>query len=209
MTLNTPAPDKGGVDAPPSDSSEAAARFIVANVASPNLVDPAAVLVGGVQLAASVRVGAGSYLHGGDAPTVSVGAGTIIGQNTSVHELTFTSVTIGANAIIGDRVVLHGPLLLGDRVRVGNGTVLFGPRVAPGVNIGENVLAFGPIDITSDVPANSILVAPGNEALIAPSHSGPSGTRPLSTAMEEHWHNGRRFAGGCGCGLAAGLHCFG
>ena len=208
-TPSTPAPDKGGLDAPPSDSLEAGARFIQPRVATPALVDNTAILIGGVELAANVKVGPGSYLHGGAAPAISVGANTTIGSNTSVHELTFTSTRIGANAVIGNRVVLHGPLQLGDGVRVGDGTVLFGPKVAPNVSIGKNVLAFGPISITSDVPDNTILVAQGNEALIAPSHQGPKGSLPQSAEMEPHWHKGSRYAGGCGCGLGARLHRFG
>ena len=77
------------------------------------------------------------------------------------------------------------------------------------VAIGKNVLAFGPIAITTDVADNTILVAQGNEALIAPSHAGPKGSLPQSAEMEQPWHKGSRFAGGCGCGLGARLHGFG
>ena len=207
-TPSTPAPDKGGVNAPPSDSPEAGARFIAPRVASPDLIDNA-ILIGGVELAANVRVGPGSYLHGGDAPAISIGANTTIGRNTSVHELTFTSVRIGANVAIGDRVVLHGPLRIGDNVRIGNGTVLFGPSVAPNVKIGRNVLAFGPIAITSDVPDNTILVAPGTEALIAPSHTGPRGTGQKAAEMMRSWREAQATGGGCGCGVGCMTQAFG
>ena len=207
-TRATPAPDQGGLDAPPSTSDAAGARFIAPRVASPDLIN-GAVLIGGVELGAGVKVGPGSYLHGGDAPAVSIGANTVIGSNTSVHELTFTSVTLGSNCVIGDRVVLHGPLLLGNNVSVGNGTVLFGPTVADNVKIGAGVLAFGPISITADVPDNTILVPPGMEFLIAPSHPGPSGTTQQSSLMQQQWREAQAAGGGCGCGIATLLHAFG
>ncbi len=81
--------DQGGQDAPPSTSAAAGAHFIAPRVASPELID-GAVLIGGV------KIGPGSYLHGGDSPAVSIGANTVIGSNSSVHELTFTSVTLGS-----------------------------------------------------------------------------------------------------------------
>ncbi len=202
----TPAPDQGGADAPPSASADAAARFIVPRVASPELVDPHAILIGGVELAPGVRVGPGAYLHAGDSPAVSIGPDTRIGRNTSVHELTFTSTRIGANCTIGDRVVLHGPLDIGDNVSVGDRTVLFGPSVAPGVRIGRNVLAFGPIAITQDVPDDTILVPPGNEFLIAPSHPAASGTLTQHAEMRRQWREAQSRGGRCGCGVGVMLH---
>ncbi len=207
-TNATPAPDQGGQDAPPSTSAAAGARFIAPRVASPELID-GAVLIGGVELGAGVKIGPGSYLHGGDSPAVSIGANTVIGSHSSVHELTFTSVTLGSNCVIGDHVVLHGPLLLGNNVTVGDGTVLFGPTVADNVRIGAGVLAFGPIAITADVPDNTILVPPGSEFLIAPSHPGPSGTTQHSSLMQRQWREARSAGGGCGCGIATLLHAFG
>ena len=205
-TPSTPAPDGGGADAPPSASPDAGARFIVPRVASPELVDRHAILIGGVELARGVRVGPGSYLHAGDSPAVSIGANTRIGRNTSVHELTFTSTRIGANCTIGDRVVLHGPLEIGDNVTIGDRTVLFGPSVASGVRIGRNVLAFGPIAITRDVPDDTILVPPGNEFLIAPSHPAARGTLTQHAEMRRQWREAQSRGGGCGCGVGIMLH---
>ena len=153
-----------------------------------------------------MRVGPGSYLHAGDSPAVSIGPDTRIGRNTSVHELTFTSTRIGANCTIGDRVVLHGPLDIGDNVTVGDRTVLFGPSVAPGVRIGRNVLAFGPIAITRDVPDDTILVPPGNEFLIAPSHPAASGTLTQHAEMRRQWREAQSRGGRCGCGVGIMLH---
>ena len=202
----TPAPDQGGLDAPPSGSAAAGARFIAPRVASPELVDPHAILIGGVALASGVRVASGAYLHAGDAPAISVGANTRIGRNSSVHELTFTSTRIGANCVIGERVVLHGPLYLGDNVTVGDRTVLFGPSIADGVTIGARVLIFGPVSITSDVPDDTIIVPPGNEFLIAPSHGGGRGTGNQHAEMQRQWREAQSRGGGCGCGVGIMLH---
>lgn len=208
-TPATPPPDKGGLDAPPSDSAEAAARFITPRVASPELVSPNAIVLGGVELASGVSVGPESYLHGGDSPAISIGAGTQIGRNVSIHELTFTSVAIGTNTVIADRVVLHGPLLLGNNVAVGAGSVLFGPTVADNVKIGKNVLIFGPVSVTADVPDNSIIVPQGEEGLIAPSHRGPRGSLRQSAEAARPWKLAQACGRGCGCGLTTRLQAFG
>ena len=205
-TLMTPPPDQGGLDAPPSGSAEAGARFIMPRVASPELVDRNAILIGGVELAAGVKVGPGSYLHAGDAPAISVGANTTIGQHSSLHELTFTSTHVGANCTIGDRVVLHGPLFLGDNVSVGDRTVLFGPTIADGVRIGADVLIFGPVAITGDVADGTIIVPPGNEFLIAPSHKGGTGNARKSAEMDRSWRQAQAAGRACGCGVGIMLH---
>jgi len=201
----TPPPDQGGTNAPPSDSPDSGARFIAPRVASPELIHGAIVL-GGVALAENVTVGPGSYLHGGDTSAVSIGANTRIGQNTSIHELTFSSVGIGSGVVIGDRVVLHGPLVIGNNVSVGDGTVLFGPTVPDNVIIGARVLVFGPVEISQDVPDDSILVPRGLEGLIAPSHRGPRPIGKRSSLMEDQWTVAAE-AGSCRCCSGILLRC--
>lgn len=203
---STPGPDVGGFNAPASGSPEATARFIVPRVATPELVNDDAIVLGGVELGAGVIVGPGSYLHGGDTPAISVGSGTRIGSNTSLHELTFTSCRVGLNCVIGNRVVLHGPLEIGNNVSVGDGTVLFGPRIADGVKIGAGVLIFGPVEVTRDVPSGTIIVPPGNEFLIAPSHQLAQGTLRRSNTMLAQWRSAQDAGMGCGCGVGATVH---
>lgn len=204
-TPSTPPDDAGGLglNAPPSGSPAAGARFVVPRVASPELLAPDAIVLGGCELAAGVSVQGGSYVLGDVASALSVGAGTRIGRHSSLHELTFTSCRVGANCVIGDHVVLHGPVEVGNNVRVGNRAVLFGPRVADNVTIGAGALVFGPVDITSDVPPNSIVVPPGSEFLIAPSAPVARGTRPRSPGMLAQWRRAQDAGRGCGCGLGA------
>lgn len=201
-TPSTLAPDFDPLgNAPPSDSPEAGARLVVPRVATPELIDPGASVLGGVELAEGVAVGPGSYILGDVAPTVSVGARTRIGRNTSLHELTFTSCRVGSDCVIGDRVVLHGPVELGDRVTVGDGAVLFGPKVLDGVTIGARSLVFGPLEIAQDVPEDTIIVPPGQEFLIAP--SAPQNTArlnpPHAPTMLAQWRQAEHAGGGCGC----------
>lgn len=205
-TPTTPASDAGGLNFPPSDSVAAGARFIAPRVVSPELVDDGAIVLGGVDLSSGVVVGTGSYLHAADTPAISIGADTRIGRNTSLHELTFTSLRIGSRTVIGDRVVLHGPLEIGNNVTIGDGSVLFGPRIADGVKIGTGVLIFGPVEITADVPAGAIIVPPGNEFLIAPSHPFAKATQRRSAHMLAQWRRAQDAGGGCGCGVGAMIH---
>ena len=201
---NSPAPDSGGLglNAPASDSPAATARLIEPSVVSPELIDVDAIVLGGCQLETGVIVGAGSYILGDVAPTVFVGAGTVIGRNTSLHELAFTSCRVGSNCSIGNRVVLHGPVEIGNNVAIGDGAVLFGPRVRDGVQVGARALVFGPVEITRDIPNDAIIVAPGNEFLIAP--SAPQGAQhvlPKSASMLAHWQRAQGTSGGCCCGV--------
>jgi len=203
-TDSTPAPDAGGLglNAPPSYSPEAGARLVRPRVVSPQLIDPDAVVLGGCDLAEDVVVEPRAYVLGDVAPSVSIGRGTRIGSNTSVHELTFTSCRIGEHCQIGRRCVLHGPLELGDNVTVGDGAILFGPRIGDDVVIGANALIFGPVEITTDVPANAIIVAPGNEFLIAP--SAPQVARvtlPSYGPMLAQWRRVQDSGSCCGCGI--------
>lgn len=188
--------------APHPDSPAAGARFIVPRVASPELIDDEAIVIGGCDLAHGVRVGSGSCLHGADAPAVSVGARTCIGCHSSLHELSLTACRVGADCVIGDRVVLHGPLEVGNRVRVGDGAVLFGPKIADGMKIGAGALVFGPVEVTKDVPAGAIIVPPGMEFLIAPSAAKRIGSLPVSSAMLLTWL-AVQTTGVAGCGLGA------
>lgn len=193
---------QAGFAAPAPDSPAASARFIVPRVASPELIDDGAIVLGGCDLAAEVRVGRGSCLHGADAPAIAVGKGTSIGRNSSLHELSLTSCRVGADCVIGDRVVLHGPLEVGNRVRVGDGSVLFGPNIADGVVIGAGALVFGPVEVTADVPDGAVIVPPGMEFLIAPSASATRGSLPISALMMVQWLAIQQ-AGGSDCGLCA------
>lgn len=203
-TPSTPAPDSGGIglNAPDSTSPEAGARFVIPRVADPSLINPGAIVSGGCELDDGVRVAAGAYVLGDVAPAVSIGRNTLIGSNTSVHELTFTSCRIGEHCRIGQRCVLHGPLEIGDHVTVGDGSILFGPTIRDGVTIGKRALVFGPVDVSADIPDDAIVVAPGNEFLIAP--SAPMSARsdfPYSKRMMPVWQMVQSSDSRCGCGL--------
>ena len=206
---STPAPDQGGLglNAAPSDSVESGARFVVPIVESPELIADGAIVLGGCRLDEGVVVGPGSYILGDVAPTVSVGAGTTIGKNTSLHELTFTSCRVGSGCKIGDHVVLHGPVEVRNNVTIGDHAVLFGPLVNDGVTIGARALVFGPVEITEDVPEDAIIVAPGFEFLIAPSApQTASVVQGQAREMQEQWRQSQASASACGCGIARMIH---
>lgn len=201
-TPSTEAPDLGGVNAPESDSVESSARLIKPRVATPETIADGAIVLGGCDLAANVRVAPGAYILGDVAPSVSIGQNTSIGANTSVHELTFTSCAIGESCSIGKQCVLHGPLEIGNSVTIGDGVILFGPKIADGVTIGDRALIFGPVEITEDVPADAIIVAPGNEFLIAPSAPTVArATLPTCHHMLPQWRKVQESGSCCGCGI--------
>jgi len=187
---------------PPPDGADAAARLIAPRVASPELIADGAIVLGGCELAESVTVGPSTYVLGDTAGAVSIGRHTRIGRWSSVHELAFTSCRVGSDCVIGDRVVLHGPLEIGDHVRIDDGAVLFGPRVARGVTIGAGALVFGPGEITEDVTPGAVVVPPGFEGLVASvAHRSELPRRSWMSSMREQWEAARAVGRGCGCQL--------
>lgn len=189
---------------PAADSDEAGARLLRPRVADPDLIAEGAIVLGGCELAEGVSVGVSSYVLGDTAGTISVGRNTRIGRWSSLHELAFTSCRIGSDCVIGDHVVLHGPLEIGDGVRIDNGAVLFGPRVARGVSIGAGALVFGPGEITGDVQPGAVVVPPGFEGLVARVRQGAElPRRSWLSSMREQWDHALASGRGCGCQLGA------
>jgi len=62
------------------------------------------------------------------------------------HALKGTDLKVGNRLAAGDGSVLHGPLEVGDNLRVGERGVVFRCKVGDDVTVGEGAIIAGPVD---------------------------------------------------------------
>lgn len=109
-------------------------------------IDPAAVVIGRVQLGDDVSIWPGAVLRG-DVEAIKVGAGSNIQDNAVLHvthDGPFTPggfpCIVGANVTVGHSAVLHA-CSIGDSTLIGMGAiVLDGARIADHAMIGAGAL---------------------------------------------------------------------
>jgi UDP-3-O-[3-hydroxymyristoyl] glucosamine N-acyltransferase len=67
-----------------------------------------------------------------------------IAERLTFHSLKDTEIRIGNGLTTGNNVTLHGPLEVGDNLRVGDRGVVFRVRVGDDVTVGEGAIVAGP-----------------------------------------------------------------
>ena len=103
-----------------------------------------------VRIVGDVRIGENTYVGERSAIRADEGSPIIIGENADIeervtfHALKGTELKIGDRLITGDDAVLHGPLEVGDSLRVGDRGVVFRVRVGDDVTVGEGAIVAGP-----------------------------------------------------------------
>jgi phenylacetic acid degradation protein len=116
-------------------------------------VHPLAVLIGDVEIAAFVYVGAGAVLRGDIGP-IQVGKGSNVQENSIVHSFPGKSTIIHSDVVIGHGCILHGCEIC-STVLIGMGTI-----IADGVKINSNCLvaagSFLPLGL--EIPSGSVVM---------------------------------------------------
>jgi carbon dioxide concentrating mechanism protein CcmM len=103
-----------------------------------------------VRIVGDVRVGEDSYVGERSAIRADEGSPIVIGENADIedrvtfHALKGTELRVGDRLTTGDDAVLHGPLEVGDNLRVGDRGVVFRVRVGDDVTVGEGAIVAGP-----------------------------------------------------------------
>jgi carbonic anhydrase/acetyltransferase-like protein (isoleucine patch superfamily) len=103
-----------------------------------------------VRIVGDVRVGEDSYMGERSAIRADEGSPIVIGENADIedrvtfHALKGTELRVGDRLTTGDDAVLHGPLEVGDNLRVGDRGVVFRVRVGDDVTVGEGAIVAGP-----------------------------------------------------------------
>lgn len=82
-----------------------------------SFVHPEAVLIGDVEIGSSCYIGATAVLRG-DYGKIVVGDGTNVQDGCVIHTEPDTIAQLGNNCLIGHKAMLHGPMVMHDRVMV-------------------------------------------------------------------------------------------
>jgi carbonic anhydrase/acetyltransferase-like protein (isoleucine patch superfamily) len=116
-------------------------------------VDPAAVVIGDVELGEGVSIWPTAVLRG-DANSIKVGAGTNVQEGAVLHTSHDFPTVIGELVTIGHGAVINGAKV-GDRCIIGiNSTILDGSIIGDECIIGANALVTG----MSEIPPRSVVM---------------------------------------------------
>ena len=116
-------------------------------------VDPAAVIIGDVELEQDVSIWPTAVLRG-DANSIKVGAGSNVQEGAVIHTSHDFPSVIGKLVTIGHGAVINGARI-GDRCIVGiNSTILDGAIIGDECIIGANALVTG----MTDIPPRSVVM---------------------------------------------------
>ena len=120
-------------------------------------VDPAAVIIGDVELEDDVSVWPTAVLRG-DANSIHIGAGSNVQEGAVVHTSHDFPSAIGKMVTVGHGAVINGARI-GDRCIIGiNSTILDGAIVGDECIIGANALVTG---LTEIPPRSVVMGLPG------------------------------------------------
>jgi carbon dioxide concentrating mechanism protein CcmM len=103
-------------------------------------------IVGDVRIGENSEVGKRSAIRADEGVPIAIGEDADIGERVTFHALEGTELKVGGRLIAGDGVVLHGPLEVGDNLRVGDQGVIFRCKVGNDVTMGEGAIIAGLVD---------------------------------------------------------------
>ncbi len=101
-------------------------------------------IVGDVRIGENSEVGQRSAIRADEGVPIVIGEDADIGERVTFHALKGTELKVGDRLTAGDGAVLHGPLEVGDDLRVGERGVVFRCNVGDGVTVGEGAIIAGP-----------------------------------------------------------------
>src|ERR1041384_1428629 len=112
-------------------------------------VDPAALVIGNVELAEGVSIWPFTVVRGDEGQFIRIGRNTNVQDHTVVHVTPEQPCIIGENVTIGHRAVVHA-CTVGNNVRIGIGAlVLSGAGVEDNAQVGAGAV----------VPPNKVVAA--------------------------------------------------
>jgi carbon dioxide concentrating mechanism protein CcmM len=92
-----------------------------------------------------VRDGEAKLIYRDEGVPIVIGENADIGKRVTFHALKGTQLKVGERLTAGDDAVLHGPLEVGDNLRVGERGVVFRCNVGDDVTVGEGAIIAGPV----------------------------------------------------------------
>jgi carbon dioxide concentrating mechanism protein CcmM len=102
-------------------------------------------IVGDVRIGEDSEVGKRSAIRADEGAPIVIGENADIGKRVTFHALKGTQLKVGEQLTARDYAVLHGPLEVGDNLRVGERGVVFRCNVGNDVTVGDGAIIAGPV----------------------------------------------------------------
>ena len=100
-------------------------------------------VIGNVQLGDDSAVASRVSLRADEGIPIVIGNRARIGERVTFHALEGQTIRVGDEVTVGRRCVLHGGLVVGSQVNVGENAVLFKSTIGDKVSIGKDALVIG------------------------------------------------------------------
>jgi carbon dioxide concentrating mechanism protein CcmM len=97
-------------------------------------------IVGDVRIGENSEVGRRSAIRADEGVPIVIGENADIGKRVTFHALKGTQLKVGERLTAGNDAVLHGPLEVGDNLRVGERGVVFRCKVGDDVRVGDGAI---------------------------------------------------------------------
>ncbi len=116
-------------------------------------------IVGDIRVGPDSEIGQRSVLRADEGTPITIGAQASIDDRVTFHSLRDSGVEIGDRFFAGDDSVIHGPLMVGDGVRVGEEAIVFRAIVEDNVTIGDGAVVSGPAgdELSLRIPAGTVI----------------------------------------------------
>ncbi len=119
-------------------------------------------VVGDVRIGANSTIGRRTSIRADEGTPIIIGANAVIRDRVTFHALKGTSIEIGDNLQTEANIVFHGPLVVGDRLTIGDDAILYNARVGNDVTLGPGAIVLGvTLRDGVSVPAGAIIQTQG------------------------------------------------
>ncbi len=117
-------------------------------------------IIGCVYIGKNSIINSRTSIRGDEGIPIMIGDNAQIGKGNTFHSLNNDEIKIGSDFKLGDGSIIHGPLVIGNNVTVGNRAVVYKSDIGSNAIIGDNAIVTG-VTLFSDViiPHDSIVTA--------------------------------------------------
>ncbi len=134
-------------------------------------------IIGDVFLGENSIVENGTSIRADEGIPIKIGKNAQIAINNTFHSLNDQEISIGNDLKMGSDSVLHGPLVLGDKAKIGSRVVVFKSTIGNNVEIGDDAIVVGvKVPDGTVIPPGSVIQTPKDVRLLNPGAAAP-GTR--------------------------------
>jgi carbonic anhydrase/acetyltransferase-like protein (isoleucine patch superfamily) len=131
-------------------------------------------IIGDVFLGENSKVESGTSIRADEGIPITIGKNAMIGMNNTFHSLNDQEIIIGNDLNLGSDSVLHGQLILGDNVRIGNNAVVFKSTIGNNVDVGDNAIVVGvKVPDGTVIPPGSVLATKKDVRMLNPNDVAP------------------------------------